>query len=143
MIEVTVTINAGISKVWEMFVDLSRWREWNTVLTIVSPGEEGKIAEGKSFAFLMRPLAFVGHLEPMAEEVLPFKRIVLTGHRFGIRARHEFFFEGNEAGTTVRSRETFTGITPALPGWSFLQWRLKKLTGYMLRDLKIAAESSP
>lgn len=142
VIEIVVTINAGISTVWEIFVDLSRWREWNTVQTIVSSGEDGRIAEGKSITFLIRSLAFAGRLEALAEEVQPFRRVILTGHRFGINARHEFLFEENEAGTTVSSRETFTGISPCLPGWIFVQRRLKKLTGYMLSDLKIAAEAS-
>lgn len=141
MIEVVVTIDAGIDKVWEMFVDLSRWHDWNTVLAIVSAGRGENISEGNSFTFVMRAFAFAGHLEPMAEEVLPFKRIILTGHRFGIRARHVFLFEGNETRTTVTSRETFSGITTVLPGWGLVQWRLKMLTGYMLRDLKNAAEA--
>ena len=143
MIEVTVTIDASINKVWELFVDLSRWREWNSVLAALSSGAGERIMQGKSFTFLIRSLAFVGPLKPLAEEVLPLKRIILTGSRFGIRARHEFSFEGNEAHTALVSRETFTGITPALPGWRFTQWGLKELTRHMLRDLKTAAENLP
>jgi hypothetical protein len=140
VVEEAVTINANIKKVWEMFIDLSCWQKWNTVLTVASSGERGPIAKGKSFVCVMRPLAFGVHLEPRAEEVLPFKSIILSGHRFGVTARHEFLFDGNETRTLVISRETFTGILPALPGWFFLQHRIKELTRYMLRDLKIAAE---
>jgi hypothetical protein len=142
LIEESVTINADIKKVWRMFTDLPCWHEWNKVLTVVSSGEKGEIAKGTSFTFLMRPFAFVVQLEPLAEEVVPCKRIILTGHRFGIRARHDFFFEGNEAKTTVTSRETFTGIPCLLPTWIFVEKRMKKLTGDMLRDLKNAAEKS-
>jgi hypothetical protein len=141
VIEETVTINAGIKKVWELFIDLSCWHAWNRTLTIVSSGEKGRIAEGRHFRCLMRPLAFVVSLDPLAEEVFPFKRIILSGHRFGIRARHEFLFEETEAKTTVISRETFRGILPSLPGWVFLQWRIRRLTAHMLRDLKTAAET--
>jgi hypothetical protein len=141
VIEESVTINAGIKKVWEMFIDLSCWREWNTVVTVVSSGGKGKIAEGTSFTCMILPLAFLLPLEPLAEEVVPCKKIILSGHRFGIRARHEFLFEGNEAKTTVTSRETFTGIPSVLPIWIFIEMRAKKLTGDMLRDMKIAAET--
>jgi hypothetical protein len=140
VIEESVTINAGIEKVWEMFIDLSCWHKWNTVVTVVSSGEKGKIAEGTSFTCLILPLAFVVPLEPLAEEVVPFKRIILSGQMFGVRARHEYLFEGNEAKTTVTSRETFTGIPSVLPTWIFFEMRMKKLTGDMLRDLKTAAE---
>lgn len=141
MIEASVTINADAKKVWDMFIDLSSWHAWNTVLTVVSSGKKGKIAEGTSFTFLIRPLAFLVQLEPLAYEVVPGKKIVLTGHRFGICARHEFFFEGNEATTTLTSRETFTGLPSLLPTWIFVEKRMKKLTWDMLHDLKTAAEA--
>jgi hypothetical protein len=140
VIEETITIDAGTRTVWELFVDLSRWSLWNRTLTNVSSGEARRIEQGKPFTCLMRPLVCQVRLEPLAEEVLPSRRIILTGHRFGIRARHEFLFEGNETQTKVTSRETFRGILPGLPGWFFLRRRLEKLTVCMLRDLKAAAE---
>jgi hypothetical protein len=140
MIEEFVTINTGIKKVWEKFADLSCWHKWNTIVTIVSSGEKGKIAEGTSFTCLILPLAFLVPLKPLAEEVVPCKKIVLSGQRFGIRARHEFLFEGSEDETTVTSREIFAGMPVVLPTWLFLEMRIKKLTGDMLHDLKMAAE---
>lgn len=140
MIEESVTINASIEKVWKMFTDLSCWRGWNTVLTVVSTAEKGPIAQGKSFTCLMRPLAFAVVLEPLTMEVLAGRKIVLSGEKFGIRAIHEFLFDGNEAKTVLTSRETFTGTPLAMPGWTFLQRRLKQLTCVMLSDLKNAAE---
>lgn len=142
VIEESVRINANIERVWEIFIDLSRWRGWNTVLSVVSPIENGLITEGKSFTCVMRPLVFAVYLEPLAIEVLPCKKVVLSGNKFGIRARHEFLFNGNEEKTTVTSRETFTGIPPALPGWIFVQWKIKNLTRSMLQDLKHVAENS-
>jgi hypothetical protein len=141
VIEETVAIDADVRRVWELFIDLSYWHAWNTILSAVTSGEGERITEGRRFTCLMRPLAFVVSLEPLAEEVLPFRHIILSGRRFGIRAKHEFLFEGNEAGTIVTSRETFTGILPALPGWVFLRWRIRRLTAQMLRDLKTAAET--
>jgi hypothetical protein len=142
VIEESVRINANIERVWEIFIDLSRWRGWNTALNVVSSIENGPIAEGKSFTCVMRPLVFAVHLKPLAIEVLPCKKVVLSGNKFGIRARHEFLFNGNKEKTTVTSRETFTGIPPALPGWIFVQRKIKKLTRSMLQDLKNAAEKS-
>jgi hypothetical protein len=142
VIEESVTISASIGKVWEMFIDLSCWSGWNTVLTVVSPGEKEPIAEGKSFVCLMRPFVFGVYLKPLAIEVLTLRKVVLSGTRFGIRARHEFLFDGNEEKTTVTSKETFAGIPQALPGWIFLQRKIKQLTRSMLHDLKNAAEHS-
>jgi hypothetical protein len=141
MIEESITINASIKKVWGMFIDLTCWREWNTVLTVVPPFEQGPIAEGESFTCVIRPLAFAVYLRPLASEVLPCKRVVLSGNKFGIRARHEFLFDGNEEHASVSSRETFTGVPPVLPGWVFVQRKIQKLTRTMLQDLKNAAES--
>jgi hypothetical protein len=140
VIEEFVTINAGIKKVWELFADLSCWHKWNTIVTIVSSGEKGTIAEGTSFTCLILPLVFLVPLKPLVEEVVPCKKIVLSGHRFGIRARHEFLFEGSGGETIVTSRETFAGMPVVLPTWIFLEMRIKKLTGDMLHDLKMAAE---
>lgn len=139
-IEETITINSSIKEVWEMFINLSCWHRWNTVMTVVSPA--GRIAEGKRFTFLMNPFVTL-RLSPVAEEVLYCARLTLSGHKFGLRARHEFFFEEREGKTVVTSRESFTGIMPSLPGWFLLRRRIKMLTGHMLRDLKIAAESEP
>jgi hypothetical protein len=142
VIEESVTINASIEKVWEMFIDLSCWRGWNTVLSVVSPAEKEPITAGKSFTCLMRPLAFAICLNPLAVEVLPHRKVVLSGNKFGIRARHEFLFDGNEEKATVTSRETFTGMPRALPGWIIVQRKIRKLTRSMLDDLKNAAEKS-
>jgi hypothetical protein len=141
VIEETVTINADVQRVWKIFIDLSCWHEWNSVVTVLSSGKKGEIAEGASFTCMILPLAFLLQLEPLAEEVVPCKKIVLSGHSFGISARHEFLFEGNESETTVTSRETFRGILSLLPIWIYIEMRVKKLTGHMLRDMKIAAEA--
>jgi hypothetical protein len=143
VIEVSVTIQADITKVWELFVDLSRWRRWNSVVTILSGGREGKIAEGARFTCLIRRLAFLLPLKPLAEEVVPRRKIILSGRRFGIGARHEFLFDGDEASATVTSRETFSGMMTAFPVWTLPAMRIRKLTGAMLRDLKRAAEIEP
>ncbi len=140
MIEVSDRIDAGIGTVWELFVDLSRWREWNSVVMVLSGGEEGKIEEGKGFTLFFPPPVLPLPLKPIAEEVVPRKKIVLSGWRFGVRARHVFLFEGDDTKTAVTSRETFTGLPALLPAWILVEMRLKRLTADMLRDLKRAAE---
>jgi hypothetical protein len=141
VIEESVTIDAGITTVWELFIDLSRWQEWNRVVTVLSAGPTGKIAEGARYTFLIPGLAFLLPLHPLAETVVPGRIIVLSGQRVGIRARHEFRIEGGEATTTVSSRETFSGVMTVLPLWPLVEMRIRTLTGALLRDLKRAAEA--
>jgi hypothetical protein len=141
MVETSVTINAGIQKVWALFTDLSSWNAWNTVVTVLSLGETGRITKGAGYTCRIPLLAFLLPLEPFAEEVVPCEKIVLTGQSLGIGARHEFLFAENDGKTTVTSRETFTGIPSVLPIWILVEMRMRKLTDRMLHDLKRAAET--
>ncbi len=139
VIEETVVIHAGIEEVWKTFVDLSCWKDWNTVLEDVRPST-GKIAEGRHLRCCMRPFAFPLHFDPVVSEVVRPERVVWSGRKYGIRARHEFIFKENNGDTTVTSRETFQGLPVIFSGLFFPAGRIRELTVLMLRDLKKAAE---
>jgi len=139
VIEETVVIHAGIEKVWDNFTDLSCWRDWNTVLEDVKPST-GKIAEGKHLRCWMRPFVFPLHFDPVISQVVRGERVVWSGRRYGISARHEFIFRKNNGDTTVTSRETFRGLPVIFQGLFFPAGRIRELTVVMLKDLKEAAE---
>jgi hypothetical protein len=97
-------------------------------------------AEGASFRFCLRPFVFPLRVDPMIEAIVPNERVVWTGKKFGVFARHEFLFRKVENGVVVTSRETFQGLPVLLGPLLFPLWRLRQLTATMLNDLKTAAE---
>lgn len=134
-----VFIHADVEKVWDTFTDLSCWKDWNTVLRDVKPSK-GKMAEGKHLRCWMRPFVFSLHFDPVISEVVRGRRVVWSGRRYGISARHEFIFEKNNGGTKVTSKETLLGLPMIFPGLFFPAERIRELTALMLADLKKAAE---
>jgi uncharacterized protein YndB with AHSA1/START domain len=139
VIEETVVIHADVEKVWDTFTDLSYWKNWNTALEDVKPST-GKISEGRHLSCRMRPFAFPLHFDPVIREVVRPERVVWSGGKYGIRARHEFIFKKTDGDTTVTSRETFRGLPVIFQGLFFPAGRIRELTVIMLRDLKRAAE---
>jgi len=141
VIEESIVIRADIAKVWEKLTDLTCWKDWNTVLREVA-SETERLAQGTRFRFCLRPFVFPVTVEPRIEEALPQERIIWSGYKFGIFARHEFIFAKSEGGVRVTSRETFRGLPVEVAPFAFPKARLRELTIAMLEDLKKAAESS-
>jgi hypothetical protein len=141
VIEESVLIHAPLEKVWETFTDLARYRAWNTVME--NPAfDVPQMRQGMGFRCSLRPFVFPVSIEPFVEELIPLKKIVMTGSKFCITARHEFLFEKSEEGVSVTSRESFGGITFVVFGFAFPGWRIRELTMDLLRDLKEEAERS-
>jgi len=139
-IEHRVLIEADMDTVWKIFTDLTCWKDWSTVLGD-SSSEHDKLTEGKSFTFCIRPFALPVYVKPEVEEVVPGKRIIWAGKKFGIHARHEFIFSEENNKVQVLSREIFTA-----PGFNRLLFeipkkKLHKLAIRMLNELKEAAET--
>ena len=139
VIEESVYINAPLDRVWKSFTDLACWQDWNSVMKNVSSDSQS-IEKGDAFRFCLRPFIFPVNLEPFIEEVIPNKLVVWTGSKFGIFARHEFIFEGSGDGATVRSRESFKGITIDRMSLIFPEKIIRELTRTLLLDLKKTAE---
>ncbi len=134
-------IYAPLERVWETFTDLACYREWNTVMENLA-ADYAQMREGMKFRCSLRPFAFPVSIEPFVEELIPLKKIVLTGSKFGITARHEYIFGESENRVSVTSRESFGGITFFAFGFVFPAWRIRELTRALLQDLKKAAERS-
>jgi uncharacterized protein YndB with AHSA1/START domain len=141
VIEEAILIHAPIERVWETFTDLVRYSDWNTVME--NPASDvPQMRQGMRFRCSLRPFIFPVSIEPFIEEFIPLKKIVMTGSKFRITARHEFIFDESGKGVSVTSRESFGGITFFVLGFAFPAWRIRELTRALLQDLKEAAERS-
>jgi hypothetical protein len=139
VVEETIEINAGIETVWNAFIDLTCWEEWNTVLRDVATESE-IIREGQKFSCSLRFFSVPLFFEPEIEEVVPRRKVVWKGKKYGISSRHEFVFTKRDQGVRVTSRETFSG--PVFSGVLLPKREIRKLTRSLLRDLKKASERS-
>jgi len=137
----SILINAPLKQVWDTFTDLTCWQDWSTVFSNVS-SEAERLTEGKSFKFCIRPFSFPVHIEPVVKELVAGQRIVWTGTRHGITARHEFVFEEKNGKTLLTSREIFKLNRFKRLFFHIPQKRLHKLSVLMLNDLKYAVENS-
>jgi len=137
VVEETIEINAGIGAVWDAFIDLTCWEEWNTVLTNVATESES-IREGEKFSCSLRFFSVPLFLEPEIEEVAPRQKVVWKGEKYGISSRHEFIFTKIDGRVRVTSRETFSG--PVLSSFLLPRREIRRLTRALLRDLKKASE---
>ena len=140
IIEHSVVIYAPIGTVWSIFTDLTCWEDWTSVIENVS-STHGRLREGKSFKFCIRPFVFPIKITPVVEELVPHRRIVWAGRKHSISARHEFIFEDRGESVELLSREVFTiGLLKRL-FFHLPKKKLHKLSIMMLNDLKHAAEN--
>ncbi|MBS1111997.1 MAG: hypothetical protein H6Q95_289 [Nitrospirae bacterium] len=142
LISESIVINAPLKKVWHTFTDLTCWKKWSTVVSNVS-SETERLTEGKSFKFCIRPFTFPLNIEPVVEEMVPGQRIVWSGSRHGITARHEFLFEEKNGKTLITSHEIFRINWFKRLFFNIPKKRLHKLSVLMLQDLKFACENNP
>ncbi len=141
VVEQSVFIRSGLDRVWKLFTDLTCWAEWNSVLRDVQ-GSEVCVEQGMTFKCCIRPFSVPVTIEPKIEEVVPLKKVVWKGEKFGITARHEYLFEEHEGGVRVTSREVFTGAGITASGRLFPKGEIEDLTIRLLDDLKTAAEKT-
>jgi hypothetical protein len=140
IIKASVHIKASLKEVWETFTDLTCWQDWSTVMTKVS-SDTDRLTEGRSFKFCIRPFYIPVHLEPVVEEVVPMKRIVWSGRKHGISARHEFTFSAKDGSVKLSSKEIFTGIMVKSFNFLLPRQEMKDLSVLMLLEIKKAVEA--
>lgn len=141
IISESIVINAPLKRVWHTFNDLSCWKDWSTVVSNVT-SDSKQLAEGKTFKFCIRPFTFPMNIEPVVEEVIPGQRVVWSGSKHGITARHEFHFAEQDGKTLLTSREVFRLNWMKRFFFHIPRRRLHMLSLLMLQDLKHAAENS-
>ena len=135
-----VEIAAPLEEVWQTFIDLTCWADWNSVLTEVSPGPAGCIEEGGNFTCCVRPLGFPVFFEARIEEFEPMRRVVWTGARHLVRGRNEWLFRTRGGKVVVSSREALTGLPVLFGGLFFPVRKFQRLKENLLADLKTYAE---
>ncbi len=140
VIEESVVIHASIEKVWDIFTDLTCWKNWCSVIEDVSANEK-RLEEGNSFKCCIRPFDIPMNLEPLVEEVVPLKRIVWIGKKHGVSARHEFTFQIKKGQVLLTSREAFTGLFMSPLRFLFPKKKLQEISVMMLKEIKKAAEA--
>jgi hypothetical protein len=142
VIEESIIINASLERVWDIFTDLTCWINWCSVIEDVA-ADGNRLEEGNSFKCCIRPFDIPIDLEPLVEEIDPMHRIVWSGKKHGVSARHEFTFQINSSGVLLSSREAFSGLFMSPLRLLFPKKKLQELSGKMLREIKIAAETAP
>jgi len=142
VIEESIIINASLEKVWDIFTDLTCWKNWCSVIDDVT-ADVMRLEEGNSFKCCIRPFDIPMDLEPLVEEIVPMQRIVWSGKKHGISARHEFAFQINSSGVLLTSREVFSGLFMSPLRLLFPKKKLQELSETMLREIKTAAERGP
>jgi hypothetical protein len=140
IIKESIIINASISKVWDTFTNLTCWIKWNSVMKNVS-SEEKCLTNTKNLKCYFRPFIFPIQMRIKVEEIVPYERIVWSARKKGLLAFHEFFFQKNERGILVTSKETFSGLLAGASGFFLPEKRMRSLTKTFLKGLKNAAES--
>jgi hypothetical protein len=139
VIEEAILISADLGRIWQTFMDLTCWANWNTVATDAA-SDSGSLEQGKTFTFCLRPFSVPIMIEPKIEEIVPREKVVWSGGRFGITSRHEFLFQKVANGVLVTSREIFRGLPLRLGGKGITEKISRDLVARMLQQLKKACE---
>jgi hypothetical protein len=140
IIKESIKISATMEKVWNTFTDLTRWSEWNTVMSDIVCDDKC-LVNGKDIGCCFRPFLFPIKVKIKIQEIIPSNRIVWSAEKKGLFAFHEFFFEEGEKGVIVSSKETFSGVMTTAGGLLFPEKRMRFLTKTFLKDLKKASEA--
>jgi len=139
IIEESVLIHAPVKRVWDVFVTVTCWADWNRVLTDVR-AQNACLTDGKGFSCCIRPYLFPVYFTPRITSVEPNRKIEWTASRFGISSMHEFVFDETPEGVLLASREVFSGLPVLFGAGFFIRDKIRQLTISFLDDLRAAAE---
>jgi hypothetical protein len=140
VIEESMVIHAPMDKIWEIFTDLTCWKEWNTVMENICTGEKCMSSGGK-ISCSFRPFLFPVKATITIEEVIPYKRIVWSAQKRGFFARNIFTFQDNKKGVMVTSREAFNGFIVKVFSFLVPKEKMHTLIETFLKDIKTASEN--
>lgn len=137
--EKSILIDAPLHTVWDTITTIVNWKNWSAVMTDVSYESE-RLSKGKSFSFRMGLFDIPIYIRLTVDEIIPESRIVWTGSKYGVLARHEFTFQCKENKVQLASRETFSGISMKLFRFFFPEKKIHELSTNLLKEIREAAE---
>ncbi len=136
-----IRINAPLSVVWEVFSDIGQWREWNPVCRECRFEQGRTFTRGSCISFELNPIFFPIRIAPVVETCNPGKKVIWTGSKWGISARHTFEFNQRKTMVTVKSTEVFNGILLLPARLAGVTGRLHQLTIRLLQAIKTESEA--
>jgi hypothetical protein len=136
-----IEINAPLHVVWSVFAAMEDWRSWNTVCESCCILSGEAMQSGCRFSFEMRPYYLPIKVSPTITRCEPQKEVVWEGKRFGVYARHSFFFREEGGRVVLTSSERFSGPLLWLSKLILIPGRLHRLTQRLMREIKERSES--
>jgi uncharacterized protein YndB with AHSA1/START domain len=138
-----IDINATSQLVWEVFTDIHRWSEWNPLIIEVTSISGGTLwAPGG--AFVMRYKSEFTPIQATTrsfiQQVLPGRRIVLSGDVLGSRGAITFDFTSSGPKTVVAATEVFAETSSDYRNYVISNTTQRLLT-VLLRGLKTYVEN--
>lgn len=141
VIQEQITIQAPLSRVWQIFTNIAAWGEWNTVCSDCCFITGQEITPGACLAFSLRPYYLPIEIRPKVIKCEPPREVVWEGQRLGVHAVHRFEFRENNGQVTIISTEEFGGPLFFLARLLMVHRRLQRLSIRLLQDIKRAAEA--
>ncbi|MCF8104409.1 MAG: SRPBCC family protein [Desulfohalobiaceae bacterium] len=141
IIRETVLIPAPMEIVWDVFSRVENWSEWNPVCRQCRLEAGDCLAAGSCLSFELKPLLFPIRIAPVVIDYEKGRLVTWVGAKWGVQARHSFYFEPSGDYVRIESIEIFSG--PMLPVARFfgIPRRLHKLTRHLLAAIQATAET--
>lgn len=143
IIEEQITIQAPLSRVWQVFADLAAWGRWNSVCQDCCLVEGTEMAAGSCFSFKLRPYYLPIEIKPKITTCEAGREVVWEGRRLGVHAVHRFVFAERDEGVVLTSIEKFGGPLLVLSRLLGIPRKLHQLSRQLLQEIKQAAEAGP
>jgi len=140
IIRTQITINAPLSRVWQVFADIAAWGTWNSVCEDCCLLSGTEMAPGTCFSFTLRPYRLPLSVQPSITKCVAGREVVWQGRRLGVHAEHRFEFQEENGQVTIISTETFGGPLFFLARLLGLPRKLHRLSTQLLEDIRRAAE---
>jgi len=106
----SIAISATVQLVWDVFTDIYQWREWNPFVMEVTSISGGNIwAPGDAFTIRYKTdfTPIQATTRSFVQEVIPGRRIVVTGEVLGSQGTTTYSFTSFGAKTIVSVTEVF------------------------------------
>jgi hypothetical protein len=136
-----IVIHAPLSRVWQVFSNLSAWGQWNSVCQDCCLISGEAMAAGTCFSFKLRPYYLPIKIDLHVTTCDPGREIVWEGERLGVRGLHRFEFKEEDGHVLLTSIENLSGPLFFLSRLLLVPHRLHQLSRQLLQAVKEVAEA--